>query len=194
MASTSTRRMGSIDSEMGVAMLDATEAILRDEGYAALTSRRVAEYLGVKQRLLYYYFHTMDDLVHESFRRLSIRELERLKQAFSSDRPLHEIWDVCIHTSDARLISEYMALANRNEGIRNEVIAFIEQSRKMQITALKKVMAKNGVTDSLPQAEVLAFLGTSVALALTREAALGVKKSHQAVKKTIDKFFETLEP
>lgn len=189
----STRRMGSKDSAMGEAMLDAAEAILRDEGYAALTSRRVAEYAEVKQRLVYYYFRTMDELMLESFKRLAVREQERLQQAIASDRPLHEIWNVCINTSDARLISEYMALANRNEGVREEVIAFIEQSRKIQIKALKSAMKINGSSDYLPP-EVVAFMGSSLALALNRESALGVKTAHSAVNRTIKQFFNTLEP
>lgn len=190
----SSRRMGSIDSDMAESMMEAAEAILNEEGYAALTSRRVADYLGVKQRLLYYYFRTMDDLVEESFKRLSVRELDRLRMAISSDRPLHEIWKVCVNTSDARLVSEYMALANRNEGIRKEVVNFIEQSRKMQVKALKKAMDRNGTAENLPRAEVIAFLGTSVALAMNREASLGVTQSHPAVKKMINEFFELLEP
>lgn len=190
----SNRRMGSIDSEMAGSMMEAAEAILNEEGYAALTSRRVADYLGVKQRLVYYYFRTMDDLVQESFRRLSVRELERLRSAISSDKPLHEVWNICINTSDARLVSEYMALANRNEGIRKEVIHFIEESRKMQVKALKNAMARNGTLKNLPKAEIIAFLGTSVALALNREASLGVTHSHAAVKKMISEFFELLEP
>ena len=190
----STRRMGSIDSEMAESMMEAADAILKEEGYAALTSRRIADYLGVKQRLLYYYFRTMDDLVQESFRRLSVRELERLRAAISSDRPLHEIWNICINTSDARLVSEYMAMANRDEGIRKEVINFIEKSRKLQVKALNKVMSRNDALENLPKAEVIAFLGTSVALALNREASLGISQSHAAVKKMIDNFFELLEP
>jgi len=186
--------MGSIDSEMAESMMEAAEVILNEEGYGALTSRRIADYLGVKQRLLYYYFRTMDDLVREAFRRLSVRELERLKSALASDRPLHEIWSVCINTSDARLVSEFMALANRSEGIRSEVIKFIEESRKIQVKALKKAMAKNGSDKSLPNAEVIAFLGTSIALALNREASLGVKQSHHAVKKLINDFFQSVEP
>src|ERR1043166_1173025 len=58
-------------------MLDGAEGILRDEGYAALTSRAVAERCGVKQRLVYYYFQTMDELIVETFRRMAVRELER---------------------------------------------------------------------------------------------------------------------
>lgn len=174
-------------------MLNAAEEILREEGYAALTSRRVSEVLGVKQRLLYYYFRTMDDLLQETFKRLSIRELTRLREALASERPLHEVWDICINTSDARLISEYMALANRNEGVREEVIDFIDESRKIQIAALRKAMAKNGTLDQALPPEVIAFMGTSIALALNREASLGITKGHHATKKVIKEFFAGLE-
>lgn len=189
----STRRMGPVESEMGAGMLDAAEEILKDEGYAALTSRRVAEYLGVKQRLVYYYFRTMDDLVQASFRRLSIRELARLRNALASERPLHEVWNICINTSDARLISEFMALANRDKGVREEVITFIEQSRKIQIAALRKAMVRKGTLDQGLSPDVIAILGTSLALALNREASLGVTMGHRAVMKMIKAFFDGLE-
>lgn len=68
------RRMGPPGSDIWHSMLDGAVAILRDEGHAALTSRRVAEQIGVKQRLIYYYFRTMDDLIVETFHRLSERE------------------------------------------------------------------------------------------------------------------------
>ena len=59
----SERRMGPAGSENWHAMLDGAEAVLREEGQAALTSRRIAEQIGVKQRLVYYYSSTMDDLI-----------------------------------------------------------------------------------------------------------------------------------
>jgi len=189
-----TRRMGSIDSAMGESMLDAAEEILKEEGYAALTSRRIAEYVGIKQRLLYYYFHTMDEVVRETFRRLSKRELARLESAIASDRPLHEVWEVCVNTSDSRLVSEFVALANRSEGLREEVVHFIEESRAMQNRALKRAMSNNDAMSDYPSAEVVAFIGTSLALALNREASLGINKSHAQVKKAIEQFFNALEP
>src|ERR1700743_1817780 len=112
-AKATSRRMGTPGSANWHAMLDGAESVLREEGYAALTSRRIAEVIGVKQRLVYYYFQTMDDLIVETFRRLSIRELERLRAAAASERPIRELWNICIHTSDAPLISEFTALANR---------------------------------------------------------------------------------
>lgn len=189
---TAARRMGPQGSANWHAMLDGAEDILRDEGYAALTSRRVAERIGVKQRLVYYYFHTMDDLIVETFRRLSARELERLGAASESKRPLKEIWDVCIHTSDARLISEFMALANRSEALRAEVIQFIEASRKIQVKALKNTIARAGRAEIPPAG--LALLATSLALSLNRESQLGINAGHRDVMAAVRALLAKLEP
>jgi AcrR family transcriptional regulator len=186
------RRMGSVDSAMGEALLKATEEVLRDEGYAALTSRRVAEYAGVKQRLVYYYFATMDDLVIETFRRLALRDLARLKRAISSDHPLHDIWEVCMNTTDSRLVAEFMALAYRHEGLRLEVIKFIEESRDIQVSAIKKALAKGALNKDLKPVAI-ALLASSVALSVNREAAIGVTKGHQTIKKLIKQFCDSLD-
>jgi AcrR family transcriptional regulator len=189
----SERRMGPPGSENWNAMLDGAEAILRDEGHASLTSRRVAEHIGVKQRLVYYYFRTMDDLVVETFRRLSERELARLEAARSAELPLHEIWDVCVHTTDARLVTEFMALAARIEGLGKEVIHFIEASRKMQVDTIRDAMKRSGAKLGLP-AEALAILATSTALALSREADLGVRFGHEETRALLENVLRQLEP
>ena len=85
MTLTPTRRMGPPGSATWNLVLDAAERILIEEGYGELTSRRIAERIGIKQRLIYYYFHTMDDVIVETFRRMSRRELERLQNALKAD-------------------------------------------------------------------------------------------------------------
>ena len=185
--------MGPAGSDNWHAMLDGAETILREEGHAALTSRRVADQIGVKQRLVYYYFRTMDDLIIETFRRLSERELARLANAAGSQLPLRQIWEVCVNTADARLISEFMALATRIDGLGKEVIHFIESSRAIQIEAIRKASSGSKADHDLP-AEALAVLATSVALALTRERQLGVRSGHPEMHGLIDRFLEGLEP
>lgn len=187
------RRMGAPGSANWHAMLDGAECVLREEGYAALTSRRLAEYIGVKQRLVYYYFQTMDDLIVETFGRLAVREIERLHEAASSKRPLREIWDVCIHTSDARLIAEFMALANRIKKLRTEVIRFIEESRAIQVAALSAALKPRFRNSKIPAA-ALAMLATSVALSLTREAELGVTAGHREILGVFGDFLAEAEP
>lgn len=184
--------MGPPGSEVWHAMLDGAEDILRDEGHAALTSRRIAERIGVKQRLVYYYFHTMDDLVVALFRRSSERDLLRLQEVSASDIPLRELWEICFHSHDARLISEYMALANRIPDLRDEVIRFIEESRAIQVEAIAAALARSGVKDSLPAAAI-ATLATSVGLSLNREQQLGISSGHEAVLGVVDGFLKALE-
>lgn len=187
------RRMGPVGSDTWNAMLDGAEAVLRDEGHAALTSRRIAERIGVKQRLVYYYFATMDDLITELFRRLSERELERFRAARRSDRPLREIWDICIHTTDARLISEFIALANRIEELSAEVVHFIEESRRIQVDALEAAL-KRAPAANHASAAALAIVATSVALTLTREQKIGVDSGHDDVMALIEAFLARAEP
>jgi AcrR family transcriptional regulator len=190
--STPTRRMGPIGSPIWHGMLDGAEKILRDEGYAALTSRRIAEVFGVKQRLVYYYFQTMDDLIVETFHRLSVRELERLRTAASAKRPIRELWSICIHTGDAPLISEFTALANRIPGLRKEVVTFIEESRAIQVEALSAALKRKARSNKIPPVG-LALLATSVALSLSREAELGVNAGHKEINTLIGEFLSLME-
>lgn len=186
------RRMGPVGSDNWLAMLDAAEATLQEEGYGALTSRRIAERVGVKQRLVYYYFQTMDDLIVETFRRMSVRELERMRSTLAADCPLRQLWDVCIHTTDSRVVAEFMALAHRIDELRTEVVRFIEESRAIQSEAIRRALEKSGKTVGL-DADGIALLATGVALSMNRETSIGVSAGHGAILKMIGTFLDAVE-
>jgi len=173
-------------------MLDSAEDILREEGHAALTSRRIADRLGVKQRLVYYYFHTMDDLIVAMFRRSLERDLARLEEVSKAEMPLRQLWEICFHSHDARLISEYMALANTLVDLRQEVISFIEKSRDIQIAAINKTADRQTTNPKLP-ASAIALMATSIGLSLNREEQLGVKSGHVEAFAVLNEFLSVLE-
>ncbi|RJG53294.1 TetR/AcrR family transcriptional regulator [Sphingobium terrigena] len=185
--------MGPAGSDNWHAMLDGAEYILREQGYACLTSRAVAERIGVKQRLVYYYFRTMDELIVETFRRLASRELVRLRVACQSDRPMHDIWDICTHSTDARLITEFMALANHLPPLRVHVIAYIEDARLLQIEAVTAAMNRSGTSTHLTS-DSLVLLATGAALLLAREGQLGVSMGHQQLESAITDLLARFEP
>jgi AcrR family transcriptional regulator len=188
------RRLAPVDSATRTLMLEAAETVLREEGYAMLTSRRVAARVGVKQQLVFYYFRTMDELVVDAFRRLASRELERIEQLLRSERPLHEIWNICINTADARLIAEFTALAHRNEGLRKEVVDYIEAMRRIHVEALARASKnKQGGLAALPPVAI-SFLATSAALALNRESAIGASMGHAEIQVLIEQSLAALEP
>src|SRR5439155_16543648 len=85
------RRTGTETSKTRATLLDVTERLMRNEGYAAVSSRRVASEAGVTGALVHYYFPTLDDLFLAVFRRGAERNLERHARALESPRPLRAL-------------------------------------------------------------------------------------------------------
>lgn len=187
------RRMGPEGSENWHAMLDGAEAILREEGHAALTSRRVAERIAVKQRLVYYYFRTMDELVISLFRRMADRELARLNAAAADLRPLRALWDINLNSTDSRLIAEFMALANRIEGLKHEVVSFIIAAREIEVDVLSTAMKKAPQVSNMGPTG-LSLTISSLALLLSHESQLGVTTGHAEILAALDTLLDQLEP
>ncbi len=78
---TSARRIGAPDAKNRGVLLDTAEQLMIEEGYAAVTSRRVASEAGLKPQLVHYYFRTMEELFLELFRRRAEAGLRAQAQA-----------------------------------------------------------------------------------------------------------------
>jgi AcrR family transcriptional regulator len=190
----SNRRMGPQSAATGAALMDATEAVMREEGYAAVTSRRVAERAGVNQQTVYYYFQTMDALRLAAYRRRTQRVLDRLEHALASERPLHALWHTSSDPFDAALTMEYLALANHNEMIRLETIEFGERIRRMEVD---KLAERIGQTSPDPQAAspfAVIMAITYVAHLLGFEATLGLRGGHKETRVLVEWCLRQLEP
>ncbi len=113
----SSRRTGTESSETRTQLLDATARLMREEGYAAVSSRRVAKEAGVTGALIHYYFPTLDDLFLATFRRGAERNLERHARVLAGAQPLHALWNFSIEPDGTVLLIEFMALANHRKSI-----------------------------------------------------------------------------
>src|SRR5262245_45260655 len=89
-----TRRLGAPDAKNRTVLLDAAEQLMREEGYAAVTSRRVADRAGLKPQLVHYYFRTMDELFLELFQRRADRMLHYHQLALQTRQPLWALWEL----------------------------------------------------------------------------------------------------
>ena len=58
-----TRRLGVESSETRAQLIKLAARLIRDEGCAAVTARRLAEDLGLKRQIVHYYFGTIEDLL-----------------------------------------------------------------------------------------------------------------------------------
>jgi AcrR family transcriptional regulator len=175
-------------------LMDAAEAVMREEGYAAVTSRRVAERAGLNQQTVYYYFQTMDDLLLAAYRRRTQRVQEMIEQAMGSERPLHALWQTFSDPFDAALSMEYLALSNHNELIRRETIEFGERSRRI---GLDKVAER--LEHTTPDEESVAPIGVITAITyivhlIGFEATLGLRGGHKEVRVLVEWCLRQLEP
>lgn len=182
----SKRRMGPQDSATSNALLDATERVLRDEGYAAATSRRIAAEAGVKQQLVYYYFRTMDELLLAAFRRRVERALARLREDIAGEKPIQAIWKNLTSTVDGKLVFEFVALANHHDGIREEVARYMTESRRMEAAAIARQFKEQDIDEGPVSPAAAAFLMYCVSLILRREAATGITEGHDDVLALMD--------
>ncbi|HEX2212862.1 MAG TPA: helix-turn-helix domain-containing protein [Mycobacterium sp.] len=175
---TSARRIGAPDAKNRGVLLDAAEKLLLEEGYAAVTSRRVAEVAGLKPQLVHYYFRTMEDLYLAVFRRMTDAGFEVLATALASPQPLWALWRFGMQPEATRLTMEFMGLANHRKALRAEIVNVAERFRAEQNNAITAALHRYGVrADEVPPV-VWTVFATSVSQSLTVERALGMSTGH----------------
>ncbi len=174
----SSRRIGGKDSHTRAKLLDAAEQLLLEEGYAAVTSRRVGRKAGLKSQLVHYYFATMDDLFLEVFRRRADDGLARFERALQSKPTLRTIWSSLNDGSGSSFNLEFVALANHRKAIRAEIASYAERFRAMQLAAIDSILGASALPNGItPTTILVAMAGISQIVALER--ALGVSGGHR---------------
>jgi len=187
------RRIGAEDSETRQALIQAAMEIMLEDGYAAVTSRRVAARAGVKPPLVHYYFPSMDDLFLAALRSGAEAHLEFQRKALTSAEPLRAMWDANTDPERTGLAVEFMALARHRKEIRSEIAAYSERLREAQLTALTLILRARGADPSMVTPMALSVLLGSVSRALVMESALGVSLGHQELTELIDRYLTWLE-
>lgn len=186
------RKAKSTDGTTRRRLIEATARLMRDEGYAAATSRRVAAEAGVKQALVYYYFPTMDDLFVEVLRAGADVALARMRAALIDDDPLRALWMI---NNDARMTSlntEFMALANHRKAIRTELKAYAERVRDVETAAVTVTLRARGVDlDEYPPVAI-SMLIAQTARSLCNEAAVGVTHGHDELRALVERQLDRL--
>ena len=170
-------------------LIKAAEAIMRENGYAAVTSRRVAAKAGLKPQLVHYYFRTMDELFLEVYRRWADHLVNRLEAVLQSGSPLREMWKA---TTDARgvLLNEFIALANHRKELQDEIAAFGNRYRQHQIKIMEAILEKNAPAHPMWTPSFAAILLNSLARSLASESEVGITEGHDEVMATVEYFMQ----
>jgi len=186
------RRIGTESSATRYQLMDAVEAVMRTDGYGALTARSVAQAAGLKHQLVYYYFRTLEDLLIATYERHIARYQKRIEAALSDDRPLHAFWQAHANPVDSVLNMEFLSLANHNSAIRERTVAFGENVRRLGLGRLGALLPS-------PPSEQITPFGLTMALSsigsvLGLETAIGIDGGHPETRAMIEWCIDQLEP
>ncbi|MGI5460814.1 TetR/AcrR family transcriptional regulator [Streptomyces sp. CA-249302] len=190
---TAPRRMGTENSKTRQVLLDVTERLMLEEGYAAVGIRRVAREAEVAPALVLYYFRTLDDLFLAVLRRRGDEELERQIRLLDGPRPLRALWQLNSHPGNA-LTTEFTALANHRKTIRAELADRAERYREAQLEALTRRLAETG-TELPPEVSpaVLLMLTNALGRIIMMENTMGMTTRHAEALAFVEQVLERYE-
>lgn len=188
------RRIGSEQSVTRTTILDAAKALMQEEGYAAVSARRVATQAGVKPAVIQYYFPKMLDLFLAVYRRAADHSIDRQSAALASSRPLHALWTLSSDDGFYSLAIEFMALANHHKPISAEISVYNERARELQASALRTILASTPYSEKDFPSAGISLLLAGAARALVMEGGIGINGGHDDARAIIERWLEQVEP
>lgn len=193
---TSARRIGAPDAKNRGVLLDAAEQLMLEEGYAAVTSRRVAERADLKPQLVHYYFRNMDELFLAAFRRRAEQGLEVQAQVLQAAQPLWALWRFSTDPAATAITMEFIALANHRKALKAEIAYYAERFREEQRKALTTILerySREGADPVHIPPLVWSVLMTSVSRVLVIERALDMSAGHSETVEIVENYLRHLE-
>lgn len=192
-AMTAPRRMGTETSETRQRLLEITERLMLEEGYAAVGIRRVAREAGVTPPLVLYYFRTLDDLFLAVLRRGAEEELERQKAILKSADPMRVFWELGNRPGATLITQEFMALGNHRKVIRAEIVAQAVRYRKAQIESLTEAAAEGRLNLHGTSPTAVVVLTTAISRVLVMEQAMDLTFGHEETFALVEQLLKQLD-
>jgi AcrR family transcriptional regulator len=134
------------------AFLDAAERLLVDVGYAAITTRRLAQEAGANQGLVHYYFGSMENLLVRVLERFTERLIVRQRAMYAADLPFIEKWRQAMGYLDEDFSSGYQkvwyelqAMAWSKPELRERIAHVTEEWREVLTEAFEQARREHGI-------------------------------------------------
>jgi AcrR family transcriptional regulator len=173
------------------ALLDAAERLLAGAGYAAVTTRRLAEEAGVNHGLVHYYFGSNENLLVRALERFTERLLARQRELYAADLPFAEKWRTAMRylmsqdVSYQKIWLELQALAWNNADISERLARVNAEWRAVLTGAFDEPRRQLGI--ELP-VEALVSLVMTFNLGIIVERLGGIEAGHRELLDWIDRW------
>ena len=149
-----------------------------EEGYAAVTSRRIAQLAEVTSPLVHYYFRSMDDLFLELLDKIAAENLARQERVLAAPDPLRELWKLTSHPAGAAATAEFATLALHRKEVRAAIARHAVRFREQQFDVLKALATRGDIAVKPEDVAGVVFALTGIGRIIGQEHELGISLGH----------------
>jgi AcrR family transcriptional regulator len=174
-------------------LLDVTEKLMRDEGYAAVSTRKVAKAAGLTPGVLHYYFPNTDDLFVALYRRMVETLHRRITATLASDRPLRALWSLYTDPEHIRLQLEFIALANHRKVIRGEIARNHDYIRGLEAGAFARILRTSHGEATVETAVAMSVVVEAIARLIVMDKGLEIFTGHREAEVFTERLLSWME-
>ncbi len=190
----SNRGYNSLTASSRLKLIEAASELLGEQGYHAISARRIAERAGLKPQLVHYYFRSMEELVVAVFLKATEVFQARHDQALLADNPLRALWDLNRHENDSKRITEYIALSKGFPILREEMRKSGEHFRKLQTAVITDLFARRKLANPPISPAALGMMLAALARNFVIEGECGITGAHAEMYAMVDSVFKLFDP
>lgn len=177
-------------SQSRLSLIAAAQTLLDGKGHAAITARGIAKEAGLKANLIYYYFPSIEGILHE-VHKLTVDGIERLRRhAIVAEHPLRELWRINLDEPEGLRVFEFASLAVDFPNLVREAAELADEYHRMQVAVIDAFIAARPVATAVISSEALAVLFAALArnLVIERRGGLqkGCERTMRLVSATLD--------
>ena len=182
------------------AFLDAAERLLVEEGYSAITTRRLAAEAGLNPGLVHYYFGSIHEVLLQVAERFTERLTTRQREMYASDAPFREKWRTATRYLEEDLAAGYpkvffelSALSWNRPQLQERVQALQRGWRAILTEAFERAAEEFGLDREELPVDVAVALVMSFQQGLHLQRLSGIADGHAALLAWVDGRIESLE-
>lgn len=179
-------------------ILNATEQMLVDVGYARLSTRKIAEVAGANHGLIHYYFGSMEELCLRVLERFTEQLIERQRRMYSAEGRFIEKWRNAIRYLDndrpyQKIWWELQAMSWNRPEFRERVVrvhaAWCDAMRGAVAEALERYRLTSRPLGADEWVTMIVALNEGIIL----ERLSGIERGHPELLESIDQWLQELE-
>jgi AcrR family transcriptional regulator len=178
--------------------LDAAERLLVSVGYAAITTRRLAEEAGANAGLVHYYFGSMEEVFFQVLERFTSRLMERQRPLYQGPGTYLEKWRAAMSYLESdrpyqKVWWELQAMAWNRPEYRPRVARVLEAWSGAMRGAVAGALERYHLTDGPLSADDWVTLILTLNEGLILERLAGITRGHDQLLAAIDRWLESKE-